>query len=122
MMLTILKPIHRYWSGISIALLVVITALSLWPLEQLPEAPGSDKLHHLLAYGVLMFPAALRQPRLWQLLVAGFIAWSGAIELIQPLVNRYAEWQDMLANTLGIVCGIVLGHSLRRYLPDEAHK
>ncbi|MGC9519267.1 MAG: hypothetical protein ACP5FP_06375 [Desulfuromonadaceae bacterium] len=31
------------------------------------------------------------------------------IELIQPYVNRYAEWQDMLANTGGIIIGLVSG-------------
>lgn len=31
------------------------------------------------------------------------------IELIQPYVNRYGEWQDMHANTGGIAIGLLIG-------------
>ncbi|MFA5700695.1 MAG: hypothetical protein WC913_05405 [Desulfuromonas sp.] len=31
------------------------------------------------------------------------------IELIQPYVNRYGEWQGMFANTGGIVVGLLAG-------------
>ena len=35
---------------------VAIMILSLTPLEQLPDAPGSDKWHHFIAYGALALP------------------------------------------------------------------
>jgi len=34
-----------------------------------------------------------------------FLGWSGGIELIQPYVNRYAEWGDFAANAAGLACG-----------------
>ena len=100
-----LNIIKAHWIVITLATLVAITFLSLWPLEQLPPVPGTDKTHHFIAYACLMFPAALRKPKNWLLIGLLFIAYSGSIELIQPYVNRYGEWLDMLANVTGVVCG-----------------
>jgi len=105
-----LNWIRDRWLPLSAAILTTITALSLWPLEHLPTVPGSDKTHHFIAYTALMFPAALRRPRHWLLIALFFAAWSGGIELIQPYVNRYGEWLDMLANSLGLLCGLLIAH------------
>jgi hypothetical protein len=78
----------RYWGAISLVLLLVITALSLLPLPELPKVPGSDKTHHFVAYGLLILPAALRLPQYFLWVALGFGVWSGAIELLQPYVNR----------------------------------
>ena len=44
-----------------------------------------------------------------------FIAlWDGAIELIQPFVNRYAEWLDLLANLAGVMVGLMAGSLINR--------
>ncbi|VAW49668.1 hypothetical protein MNBD_GAMMA03-1721, partial [hydrothermal vent metagenome] len=83
-----------YWKVLTVFTLFVITALSLWPADQLPNVVGGDKLHHLVAYMGLMFLVALPKPKYWLWLAVLFVAWSGAIELIQPSVNRYAEWLD----------------------------
>jgi len=102
--------IARHWRPISAVLLAVITALSLWPKP--PEAPGSDKLHHAIAYAALMFPAALARPKhLWAIFLF-YLAWSGAIELIQPYVNRYGEWADLVANTVGLTVGFGISKPL----------
>jgi len=37
-----------------------------------------------------------------------FIGYSGAIELLQPYVNRYGEWMDLAANAMGVVCGLIV--------------
>ncbi len=112
----ILNIVQSHWVVITVLLLSVITVLSLWPLETLPEAPGSDKLHHFIAYGFLALPVALRKPRLWSVLCMLFVAYSGLIELVQPYVNRYGEWKDMLANSSGIVCGVVTAGILQYLL------
>jgi len=106
-MTRLLNIIKAYWRILSLAILAAITFLSLWPLEQLPSVPGTDKTHHLIAYAFLMFPTALRKPKHWLLLGLLFIAYSGSIELVQPYVNRYGEWLDMLANSTGVVCGAI---------------
>ncbi len=37
-----------------------------------------------------------------------FFCWSGAIELIQPYVNRFGEWLDLAANTGGLISGFII--------------
>ncbi|MDW6004317.1 VanZ family protein [Vibrio mangrovi] len=103
--ITVLPMVKKYWSVITLLILISITVLSLWPLATLPEVPGTDKMHHLIAYAALMFPVAFRQPRGWMLIGIFFLAYSGGIELIQPYVNRYGEWLDLAANAGGLTCG-----------------
>lgn len=112
-MLRLINFTQEYWLALSLLLLTTITLLSLWPVDQLPSVPGTDKTHHFIAYGALIFPAALSRPKHWLLIAVFFIAWSGALELIQPYVNRYGEWLDLLANAAGIVCGITAASILR---------
>ena len=112
-MITALPTIEKHWALLTVCLFLIITRLSLWPLDSLPSAPGSDKIHHLIAYAALVFPVALRQPNRWMWFVVFFIGYSGLIEVIQPYVNRYGEWLDMLANTAGVVCGVVLAIAIR---------
>lgn len=110
-----LQSIEQYWFLLSVSILLTITTLSLLPLDKLPSAPGSDKTHHLIAYAALAFPAALRKPNRWVWIVVLFILYSGLIELVQPYVNRYGEWLDLLANTAGIVCGVMLATVIKTF-------
>ena len=116
-----LRTLKTYWIALTALLLTVITYLSLWPLPELPDMPGSDKSGHLIAYAALMLPVALRKPKHWLLIGLCFIAYSGIIELIQPLVNRYAEWMDLLANSTGILLGAVIGRSIDRIFFTKRH-
>lgn len=107
-MTALLTLIKKYWVSITLFLLTIITVLSLIPLNELPPAPGNDKAHHFIAYGTLILPTALRKPKYLLLIVLFFIGWSGAIELVQPYVNRYGELKDLLANIAGLGCGFGL--------------
>ncbi|MGL5076956.1 MAG: VanZ family protein [Waterburya sp.] len=107
-MITALNFIRRYWISITLFILALITVLSLRPLDKLPPVPGGDKLHHLIAYAALMIPTALRKPDYWLMICLFFIGWSGAIELIQPYVNRYGEFRDLGANIAGLICGFLV--------------
>lgn len=99
----------RYWLAISLILLTVITVLSLLPVPELPSVPGSDKLHHLIAYAGLAMPVAVKGgPRLLCVLVF-YILWSGGIELLQPFVDRYGEFADFLVNGVGVLLGACTG-------------
>lgn len=120
-MMSIISLIQKYWLHITLILLVSIATLSLWPAANLPQVPGSDKTHHFIAYGALIFPTALRQPKYYVSIVIAFIAFSGAIELIQPYVNRYGEWLDMAANTAGIFCGWLIAQFLLRINNQRKH-
>lgn len=107
------RVFEQYWIFLVLFILLVITALSLYPLEYLPKVRGSDKLHHLLAYASLMFFVALKMPRYWWLMGLFFVGYSGVIELLQPYVNRYGEWLDLLANAAGVLLGLLLGLFVR---------
>jgi VanZ family protein len=116
-MVTLLGVIKRYWFAITLFMLTVITVLSLYPLQNLPSVPGSDKTHHFIAYAVLMFPVALQKPKHWLFIGLFFIGWSGGIELIQPYVNRYGEWLDMAANGIGVVVGLLAAQTIAYIFP-----
>ena len=116
-MIKLLTLIRKNWIIFTLFILIVITILSLSPLDELPSVPGTDKAHHLIAYAILMLPTALRKPNRLVLLGLFFIAYSGAIELLQPYVNRYGEWNDMLANTAGVVCGLIIAEIVNFLFP-----
>lgn len=115
----IIHLIQKNWLHITILLLVSIATLSLWPAAYLPEVPGTDKTHHFIAYAALMLPTALRKPKYWLTLTLLFLAFSGAIELIQPYVNRYGEWLDMAANASGLVCGFILAKIMTFFVSNK---
>jgi VanZ family protein len=109
--------IRDNWVAITLFILTGITVVSLWPLEKLPPVPGTDKIHHLIAYAILMFPSALRKPNKWILLCLLFIAYSVIIELLQPYVNRHFEWLDLAANAIGVVCGLISAELINYLFP-----
>ncbi len=112
-MLPLLHLIRTNWLACTALTLAAITVLSLRPVT-VPDVPGGDKTLHLLAFAALMFPAGLRRPKRMAAIFFFFFLYSGAIELIQPYVNRCGEWLDLAANTLGLICGLLLAEVLRR--------
>jgi len=100
--------IKKRWKALTLVILITITVFSLLPSDALPPAPGTDKTHHFIAYAMLMLPIALRKPANWIVWGLFLILYSGAIELIQPFINRYGEWRDMFANSAGVICGAMI--------------
>lgn len=113
-MKSIIGLLGQKWHWLTSVTLLLITVLSLTPLPNLPEVPGSDKTHHLIAYGALMFPAFMVNHKLKGVLLFLFATWGGVIELLQPFVNRYGEWVDLVANMAGLAIGAALGWLLAR--------
>jgi len=89
---------------LSLAVAAIIAVLTLAPIPSGP-APvlGVDKLEHLLAFGALAVPLSWRVPRLWGVVALAVIAYGGAIEIVQPLAGRNAEWGDLAADAVGAV-------------------
>ena len=114
-MTLVITGIKEHWFKLSFFILLGITVLSLSPLDELPDVPGADKTHHLIAYAVLSLPVALRRPNRWMFVITFFILYGGLIELIQPYVNRSGEWLDLLANTCGVLCGIMLAFLINKF-------
>ena len=100
---------------LTIIVTTVLTVAMLWPLEAPPPTPeGSDKLVHLVAFAALAFPLA-RTGRFGLLPVfVGASAFGGIIELIQPSFSRSADFNDWVADIMGVIIGIGLGLLYRR--------
>ena len=97
------------------AIALAIGWASLTPLPAQP-VPGGDKLHHLIAYAALCFPLLFKNARSAVVVLPLAIAYGGAIELIQPYVNRYGEWLDFAANAAGCLIGFASALMLRKFL------
>ncbi|ABM04468.1 conserved hypothetical protein [Psychromonas ingrahamii 37] len=114
----ILTMMRHYWFACTVAMLTVITLLSLNPMSDLPSVPGGDKMHHFIAYALLMFPVALKKPKHWLFIALLFLFLSGGIELLQPLVGRTNDWLDLSANWTGIMFSILLAQLIHRIFPS----
>ncbi len=96
-----------------ITLILAIWVGSLIPLNNI-ALPGSDKLHHFVAYGSLMMVWVLATPQ-QKMFNHGLIAFACmtmglAIETTQGLTPyRFFEWADALANSVGVLLGWLLG-------------
>lgn len=116
----------------SIALLLVITALSLYPSTELPETDMAfaDKWAHWLMYG------ALTVVLLWDCgrnrntralaqdicLMLFSMIWGGLMELAQIhlTTTRSGEWMDVAANCIGTICGFLLFYAAKKAMSRKA--
>ena len=96
----------------TIAIAFAIGLATLTPVETLPNVSGSDKLYHLISFAILTLPIAIIRPKAMWVILSLSIAYGGAIEIIQPLVNRNCEMADLFADTCGAVLGILAGKLL----------
>ena len=122
--LNLLKAINqnilRLWRPTTILILSIILFLSLYPLPMLPMMnEGDDKLYHFFAYLFLVLPIGYAQPKYTFLYLFTLILISGTIEVIQPYVNRYGEWLDFLANTIGIFVGFLVGRIVAKFMKNK---
>ncbi len=107
--------------------MLAIWILSFLPGSAMPNVPGTDKLHHALAYFALMFCWGqwfIRTlPRLK--LAIAFVVMGALIECVQGMTTyRSFEWLDMLADAIGVALAwIVVTVQLavqRRFSPQAA--
>ena len=96
--------------------IIVVIYLSLIPrVEFLVEFWGADKVYHLIAYGWLGFlPTIGFEKRSTGIIAALSIILLGiGLEWAQKfVVGRMFSFTDMIANTLGVVLGIISGRLL----------
>ena len=104
---------HRVVAWVTIILAALVAGFALIPVTLPAGAPGSDKLHHFVAFASLVFPCAVMFPRALIIVVPGAIMLGGLIEVIQPAVGRQKELMDFIADTCGVGIGLVLGLGLR---------
>lgn len=98
---------EKLWLGVGLSLVLAVIALSLMSLP--PSTPSinyGDKIGHVLAYFVLMgwFAQIYHAPQSRFFYMIGFLLLGGLLEILQGLSGaRYAEWSDMLANSIGVL-------------------
>lgn len=113
-------PCHEsHYSVAKIITLLIAAAIlmgTLIPVSQLPEADGGDKVAHLIAFALLALPLNLAGHPRWLLLNTGFVLFGGAIEFIQPFVDRHGEWLDLGADMVGVAAGLLVARGLHLLL------
>jgi VanZ family protein len=108
--------------SVRIALVIIyvgcIVTLSLLPPQDLPELPlfeGVDKVVHFLMYFIfsVLFCWAIKTElnyyRLF-LIIPVTIGWGIFMEILQfnMHIGRSFSWYDILANTVGVACGVII--------------
>ena len=95
---------------LTFALAGLICWFTLTP-QDLPKTKAfpSDKIAHGFAFFALILPIATLRPRhLWWVLPSAAVL-GAAIEVLQPYVNRRAEWADLGADLAGLMLGVCAG-------------
>ena len=105
----------------TIIIAFAIGLATLTPVETLPNVSGSDKFYHLISFAILTLPIAIIRPKAMWVILSLSIAFGGAIEVTQPLVNRNCEMTDLFANACGAVLGILAGKLLLSKIRLSAH-
>ena len=98
---------------LTLLLALLILFLSLKPASEVDtKLLVSDKVLHLFAYCIMVLPVSLEKifPHFSVFLFS--LAYGGCIELIQPFTGREADIMDFLANTAGIILGIIVARGL----------
>ncbi|MFM8571898.1 MAG: VanZ family protein [Pirellula sp.] len=123
---------QRVSSLIAIAYLVFMFVMTHLPKERIPKSlnQAGDKTLHVLAFlGLGLLASIAIQLRLkglgpnrfgwyaylFSTLLLG-IAYAWFDELTQPLVGRHFDLEDLLADAIGLISGMLLFESLRPFL------
>jgi VanZ family protein len=101
---------------LTVVIAFVIGLATLTPVEKLTVVSGSDKLYHLLSFAILTFTIAMVRPKAVRWILILSLIFGGAIELLQPFVNRSCEFADFLADACGATLGIMGSRVLVRVL------
>ena len=103
----------------TIIIAIVIGLATLTPVEELPAVSGSDKFYHLISFAILTLPIAVIRPKaVWVIFILS-VVYGGAIEVLQPLVNRNCELADFLADASGALLGMALSKAFGWLLPTN---
>ncbi len=90
-----------------------VNVLALSPVPYLPPLDifnWWDKAQHAIAFGTLAILASFAYPRISKYRVGVLLCLQGvAIEVLQYVGGyRYGDWQDAVADAVGVLLGLVL--------------
>ncbi len=99
------------------------------PLEQLPEFGASDKTLHLVGFFLLgtgfwltMLAFGSPMSRRVVVIVSAMTIYAALDEITQPLVNRYAAFDDWLADVVGVIAAVVVLEAGRWLVTASGHR
>lgn len=109
------------WISIGYLMVVTVVYLSLTssPIKLTLSLSYEDKIFHTLAYFILMawFSQIYHD---WQqriILIIGLVTMGVMLEYVQSMnPNRFYEFADMVANTVGVILGFILTRGQYRFL------
>jgi len=97
------------WSFIFFITAAAVLVLALIPNNATLPTTGWDKSNHLIAFGVLAYLGHKAFSQNTLKLILGLIAFGGLIEVLQTLTPaRFGEWEDLLADSVGVLLGLLL--------------
>lgn len=94
-------------------MLALVGVLSLLPAPEI-DIEGSDKIMHLATYFILSaaFSTLVRHHKSILFIAIGLTGYGILLEFLQGLTGyRYMEVNDVLANTAGVLCGLLVRFS-----------
>ena len=100
----------------TVVIAILIGLATLTPVEELPAVSGSDKLYHLISFAILTLPIAVIRPKAGWVMFILSVGYGGAIEVLQPLVDRNCELADFLADLGGVALGMAMSKAFVRLL------
>ncbi len=77
-----------------------------------------DKAQHAIGFGTLAVLAVLAYPDVSKLRIGLLlVAWGVLIEVLQHLGGyRFGDWQDAVADGVGVVLGLVLARGVLKFV------
>ncbi|MFV1983246.1 MAG: VanZ family protein [Thiohalomonadales bacterium] len=98
-------------------MLIIIFSLITLPKTAGYNIPNLDKLEHIFSYFLLMFLFA-QCYKIWRIRIiyaVAFISLGVALEILQRFTStRQFEYADMIANTSGIILGLMFSDGYLR--------
>lgn len=116
---TFWRPSSGYWRGSFWSLVLLTLWLSLVPVDQVPSALHFwDKAQHALGFSGLAFLGLMAYPGRIRVLMLGLVLLGAGIELAQWLTGwRQGDWQDWVADCVGLVMGALAWRLMRWACP-----
>ena len=107
------RPVRLALFALAAAILLLLCIL---PSQDLPGAPGGDRTHHLIAWFILTTTGYVLAPNRRIAIPAFALAYGLVIEVTQRLAptGRHGEWQDLLADAIGIAIAVAVFPLIRR--------
>ncbi len=106
---------------------VAVNSLALSPAPYLPPLEifnWWDKAQHAIAFGALAVLAVLAYPEVSKLRIASLLIGQGVlIELLQYYGGyRFGDWQDAVADGLGVLLGLAIARMMDFWLLHKHHE